>query len=41
MEQLPTVYKKLIGAHIEEYDPIGYNTETIKFSDGSKFDCRQ
>ena len=26
MEQLPTVYKKLIGAHIEEYDPIGYNT---------------
>lgn len=41
MEQFPTVYKKLIGAHIEEYDPIGYNTETIKFSDGSKFDCRQ
>ncbi len=41
MEQFPTVYKKLIGAHIEEYDPIGYNTETIKFSDESKFDCRQ
>ncbi len=41
MEQLPAAYRKLIGAYVEEYDPIGYDSAKIKLSDGSVYDCRQ
>ncbi|MGN0687189.1 MAG: beta-galactosidase trimerization domain-containing protein [Oscillospiraceae bacterium] len=41
MQQLPTVYRSLVGAYIEEYDPIGYDNATIRLSDGSVYKCRQ
>ncbi|MBQ9119833.1 MAG: beta-galactosidase [Lachnospiraceae bacterium] len=41
MEQLPTVYRKLIGAYVEEYNPIGYDSGMLRFADGSTFRCRQ
>lgn len=41
MEQLPTVYRKLVGAYVEEYDPIGYDTSSIRITDGSIYKCRQ
>ena len=41
MQQLPTVYRGLVGAYIEEYDPIGYDNATIRLSDGSVYKCRQ
>lgn len=41
MEQLPTVYRKLVGAYVKEYNPIGYDTAKVKFSDGSTYQCRQ
>lgn len=41
MEQLPTVYRKLVGAYVEEYDPIGYDTSSIRLTDGSIYKCRQ
>ena len=41
MEQLPTVYRKLAGAYVEEYNPIGCEQGNIKFADGSVFKCRQ
>ena len=41
MEQLPTVYRKLVGAYVEEYDPIGYDTSSIKLTDGSIYKCHQ
>ncbi len=41
MEQLPTVYRKLVGAYVEEYNPIGYDTATVRFSDESTYQCRQ
>ncbi len=41
MDQLPTVYKELIGAEITEYDPIGWEEQTIVDFAGNKFTCRQ
>ena len=41
MEQLPTVYRKMTGAFVEEYNPIGYAQDTVQFSDGKIFQCRQ
>lgn len=41
MEQLPTVYRKLVGAYVEEYNPIGYDTSSIRLTDGSIYKCRQ
>ncbi len=41
MEQLPTVYRKLIGAYVEEYDPIGYDSASVKLTDGTVYKCRQ
>ncbi len=41
MEQLPTIYRKLVGAYVEEYDPIGYDSGSLKFDDGSIYKCRQ
>jgi beta-galactosidase len=41
MSLLPTVYRELVGAYIEEYDPIGYDTIPVKFADGESFLCRQ
>ena len=40
-EQLPTVYRKLAGCHVTEYDPIGYDTASVRFTDGECFRCRQ
>jgi beta-galactosidase len=41
MEPLPTVYRKLAGAYVEEYNPIGSGTSKVKFADGTVFDGRQ
>ena len=41
MQQLPTVYRSLVGAYIEEYDPIGYDNAAIRLSDDSVYKCRQ
>lgn len=41
MEQLPTVYRRLVGAYVEEYDPIGYDSAKVKLADGSVYECRQ
>ncbi len=40
MEQLPTVYRKLVGAYVEEYDPMGYDECNIKMGDDT-FRCRR
>lgn len=41
MEQLPTVYRKLVGAYVEEYNPIGYDAAKVKLADGDVYECRQ
>lgn len=41
MAPLPTIYRDLVGAYVEEYDPIGYDTGSIRLSDGSTYRCRQ
>jgi len=41
MEQLPTVFRKLIGAYVEEYDPLGWDSATVEFTDGNTYQCRQ
>ena len=41
MEQLPTVYRKLVGAYVEEYDPMGWDNGKIEFTDGTVYNCRQ
>ena len=41
MEMLPTVFGELIGATIEEYDPIGNSEQRIKMTDGKEFICTQ
>lgn len=35
MELLPTVYKDLAGAHVEEYDPMGYDKLAVKFGENT------
>ena len=39
MAQLPTVYRELTGSYIEEYQPIGRNQNTLRFTDGSTYRC--
>ncbi len=39
MEQLPTVYRELVGGYAEEYDPIGGGRNTVRFSDREEFSC--
>ncbi len=41
MQLLPTVFRELAGAYVEEYDPIGYDNISVKFTDGQTFSCRQ
>lgn len=41
MAPLPTVYRELIGAYVEEYDPIGEGSVELKFSDGTECKGRQ
>ncbi len=41
MEQLPTVYRELVGAYAEEYNPIGGDKVAVKFKDGSTCVGRQ
>ncbi len=40
MEQLPTVYRKLVGAYAEEYNPIGYSECKVKAGEQT-YRCRQ
>lgn len=40
MAQLPTLYRKLIGAYVEEYDPIGYAENTVMIG-SQAYRCRQ
>ncbi len=41
MQQLPTAYRSLIGAYVEEYDPIGWDEAKLKLTDGSVYKCRR
>ena len=41
MSPLPTVYRELIGAYAEEYDPLGEGTVAVKFADGMECKGRQ
>lgn len=41
VDKLPTVYKELIGAEINEYDPIGEHEQIIVDFAGNKFVCHQ
>ncbi len=41
MQQLPAVYRSLVGAYVEEYDPIGYDNASVRMTDGSVYKCRQ
>lgn len=41
MAPLPTVYRELVGAYVEEYDPIGEGRVDLKFADGTKCKGRQ
>jgi beta-galactosidase len=41
MSPLPTVFRKLVGAYVEEYNPIGYGTVKVRFSDSESFTCRR
>ncbi len=41
MSPLPTVYRELIGAYVEEYNPIGEDTVAVKFTDGAEYTGRQ
>lgn len=41
MQQLPTVYAELAGCHVSEYDPIGWGTGKVLFTDGESFTCKQ
>lgn len=40
MEQLPTVYRKLAGAYVEEYDPMGWDSISVKMG-GETYKCRR
>ena len=35
MAQLPTVYRDMVGAHVEEYNAIGTDSVQVKFADGT------
>ncbi len=40
MERLPTVYRRLVGAYAEEYNPIGYGENTVRVGENT-YRCRQ
>lgn len=39
MDVLPTVYRDLIGAYVDEYDPIGGGHNRIHFDNGEECSC--
>lgn len=39
MAPLPTCYCDLVGAHVEEYDPIGGSHNRVRFHNGEEYDC--
>jgi beta-galactosidase len=41
MLPLPTIYRELVGAYVEEYNPIGYDTVSVKFTNNETFECHQ
>ena len=41
MSPLPTVYRKLVGAYVEEYNPLGDDIVTLEFTDGTECTGRQ
>lgn len=41
MSPLPTVYRELVGAYAEEYDPLGDGTVAVKFADGMECKGRE
>ena len=41
MAQLPTVYRDMVGAYAEEYDPIGYDIVPVRFADGTEVKGKQ
>ena len=41
MSPLPTVFKDLVGAYVEEYNPIGYDSINVRFCDGEIFKTKQ
>ena len=41
MSPLPTVFRTLVGASVEEYDPIGYDSIDVRFADGEIFKAKQ
>lgn len=41
MSPLPTVHDKLVGAYVEEYDPIGYDSVDVRFADGEVLKAKQ
>lgn len=41
MSPLPTVYDRLVGAYVEEYDPIGHDSVDIRFADGEVLKAKQ
>ena len=41
MEPLPTVYRELVGCHVTEYDPIGWDKAKVRFTDGEEYECKQ
>ena len=41
MEPLPTVYRELVGCHVTEYDPIGWDRAKVRFTDGEEYECKQ
>lgn len=41
MDDLPTVFKELVGAEISEYDPIGSMDRTMRDFSGTEYYCRE
>lgn len=41
MAQLPTVYRDMVGAYVEEYHAIGSDSVQVKFADGTMVKGRQ
>lgn len=41
MAQLPTVYRDMVGACAEEYNPIGYDSVAVRFEDGTRVSGKQ
>ncbi|MBR4501691.1 MAG: beta-galactosidase [Clostridia bacterium] len=41
MAPLPGVYRDMVGAYVSEYDPIGRDTVSVRFSDGTVLSAGQ